>query len=105
EPGTILVTGSAIRKQSTRPYVRLVLLAQFRASHAPRKFFLLADGVMGSAPHPQYRSRGRAQRCSSSRQASHGPSHFSGLAVAGGRVYATTHDGSVYAFGLEIPQR
>jgi hypothetical protein len=33
-----------------------------------------------------------------------GFSHFGGLAVAGGRVYVTTHDGSIYAFGLGIPQ-
>jgi outer membrane protein assembly factor BamB/cytochrome c553 len=26
--------------------------------------------------------------------------HFSGLAVGGGKVFATTHDGAVYAFGL-----
>jgi outer membrane protein assembly factor BamB len=40
----------------------------------------------------------------SSGDAIHGFSHFGGLAVAGGRVYATTHDGSVYAFGLGTPQ-
>ena len=29
-----------------------------------------------------------------------GWSHFSGLAVAGSRVYAVTYDNTVYAFGL-----
>jgi outer membrane protein assembly factor BamB len=27
--------------------------------------------------------------------------HFSGLAVANGRVYVVTHDSTVYAFGLD----
>jgi outer membrane protein assembly factor BamB len=33
-----------------------------------------------------------------------GFSHFSAPAVAGGRVYTVTHDGTLYAFGLGIPQ-
>jgi hypothetical protein len=33
-----------------------------------------------------------------------GFSHFGGLAVAGVQVYVTAHDGSIYAFGLGIPQ-
>lgn len=32
-----------------------------------------------------------------------GWAHFSGLAVADGKIFATTHDGAVYAFGLRSP--
>lgn len=32
-----------------------------------------------------------------------GWTHFSGLAVADGKVFATTHDGAVYAFGIRSP--
>jgi len=30
-----------------------------------------------------------------------GWTHFSGIALAGGRVFASTYDGTVYAFGLK----
>jgi outer membrane protein assembly factor BamB len=36
----------------------------------------------------------------SSGDAISGWSHFAGLAVAGGRVYAVTYDNTLYAFGL-----
>jgi cytochrome c5 len=32
-----------------------------------------------------------------------GWTHFSGLAVGDGKVFVTTHDGAVYAFGLRSP--
>lgn len=32
-----------------------------------------------------------------------GWTHFSGLAVGDGKIFATTHDGAVYAFGLRAP--
>jgi outer membrane protein assembly factor BamB len=34
----------------------------------------------------------------------HGFSHFSAFAVGGGRIYVGTEDGTLYAFGLGIPQ-
>lgn len=39
----------------------------------------------------------------SSGDAMKGWTHFSGLAVADGKIFATTHDGAVYAFGLREP--
>ena len=33
-----------------------------------------------------------------------GFSHFSAFAVGGGRIYVGTEDGTLYAFGLGIPQ-
>ena len=33
----------------------------------------------------------------------HSWTHFSGLAVGDGKVYVTTHDGAVYAFGIRAP--
>ena len=40
----------------------------------------------------------------SSAETIHGFSHFSAPAVGGGRVYVSTEDGMLYAFGLGIPQ-
>ena len=39
----------------------------------------------------------------SSGNAISGWTHFSGLAVGDGKIFATTHDGAVYAFGLRKP--
>jgi mono/diheme cytochrome c family protein len=39
----------------------------------------------------------------SSGDAMHGWTHFSGLAVGDGKVFVTTHEGAVYAFGLRGP--
>jgi outer membrane protein assembly factor BamB len=39
----------------------------------------------------------------SSGDAINGWTHFSGLAVADGKVFVTTHDGNIYAFGLRKP--
>jgi outer membrane protein assembly factor BamB/cytochrome c5 len=39
----------------------------------------------------------------SSRNAITGWTHFSGVAVGDGRIFATTHEGGVYAFGLREP--
>jgi outer membrane protein assembly factor BamB/cytochrome c5 len=39
----------------------------------------------------------------SSGDAMNGWTHFSGLAVGDGKIFATTHDGAVYAFGLRGP--
>ena len=36
----------------------------------------------------------------SSGSAIHGFTHFSGLAISGGRIFAVTHDSTIYAFGL-----
>jgi outer membrane protein assembly factor BamB len=30
-----------------------------------------------------------------------GWTHFSGIAISGGRIYVTTYDSTVYAFGLK----
>lgn len=39
----------------------------------------------------------------SSGDSMNGWTHFSGLAVGDGRIFATTHEGAVYAFGLRSP--